>query len=101
LGGGSLSITRVSAAAALVLSSENLPIARIAATWAEISFLVTGFCASSISASSESPCRDSPSASAALLALSTERGLASSTSDSARLRNGSALSQLAGRPAAS
>jgi len=98
-GGGSLSITLVSAPAAFALSSLYLPIARIAATCAAFSFLVTGRCASSISESSPSGSLDSPSASAALVALSTERGLASSTSLSARLRNGSALFQLAGRPA--
>jgi hypothetical protein len=86
LAGGSLSISLISAADARWLSAVYLPIARSAATWALISFRVTGRCASSISASSPSGSLASPSASAALAALSTEWALTSSTSDSARLR---------------
>ena len=86
------------AAAAFVLSVSYLPIARIAPTCAAISFFETGLFAMSINASRPSASLDSPSASAALLALSTERGLASSTSVNAAVRNGSALSQLALRP---
>ena len=87
-----------SAPTAAAFSLSYLPIARIAAICAVISFLVIGLFAISVSASMPPAVCDSPSASAALVAESTERGFASSTSVSACLRNGSAASQLAGRP---
>jgi len=90
-----------SAAAAFAFWLSYLPIARIAETSAPISFLVTGFAAMSASASRPPSIFASPIASAAFCAESTERGFASSTSVSALVKNGSALSQFAGRPVAS